>query len=456
MNVWERIIIAAGALFTIMVIGILFFVEDIPVPVKSEEELAREQFEAEKAAELEKLIGISEALMPQLAADIGTEPNGPLNLRVIDKDQAVNVNDAFVDKTFSPEEIDIIKNSLTTIGLLKEDYDLATGMANLNLSQRSVFFDPSTGVTYAVINAPDFLITKEAKDKFLVEAIAHNFQDRVLNIHNNILDCKSNLDNIFAFEAMITGQAELVSAAQAKGLKPAEYEGDLSQEFRDHYKAEANNPIYQVFNGMPSYLRKRQMEIKASGSALIQAYLKADPENTIAKMWERMPVSSEQILHYEKYAEDDVPKIIDISSMADVMPEGFALYYTGTLGEFDVRYLARANETTLDNADNIADGWDGIHYAIYKNEDKTIVVCASIWDSSADALAFSNAMKVILKDHFGIGNFGTKKRRDRFSFIAGDIKDLNRNELLLKLETSPFDEGRPQAENPETPEGNEQ
>lgn len=229
MNVWERIIIAAGALFTIMVIGILFFVEDIPVPVKSEEELARERFEAKKAAELEKLIGVSEALLPQISEDMGADSNSPINLKVINKVQAQEVNKVFLENTFPEGELDIINEALTFVGLLDTDFDISQQVIDLNLSQRSIFYDPSHGVTYAVIDAPEHLKTPEAKNDALVQSISHALQDRNLNINNNILDCKTNLDNIFAFEAMISGQTQLVAAATSQGLKPEAYVGDLGR-----------------------------------------------------------------------------------------------------------------------------------------------------------------------------------------------------------------------------------
>lgn len=440
MNVWERIIIAAGALFTVMVIGILFFVEDIPVPVKSEEELARELFEETKAAELEKLIGISEALMPQISEEVGAEAGGPINLKVIDKNSALKINQDFIATTFPEGELEIIKNALFAVGLLNEEMDLAAAMANLNLSQRSVFFEPAHGVTYAVIDAPDYLRAKEAKNKSLVEAIVHTLQDRKLNINFNILDCKSNLDNLFAFEAVISGQAELLSTANAAGLKPETYTGDLGQEIRDHYTSEVDDPHYKVLNGLPVYLRQRHLATRAAGAAFVQSYLKADPENKMAGIWDRMPVSSEQVLHFDKYSEDDMPRMIDISSVVDILPAEFSFYYTSTLGELDIRILASLYEETRENAEAIAAGWDGLHYTIFKDGDKTILLATSVWDSSEDALEFSNAMKSILKEKYGDGKYNTKKRRDRLSFIAGDIEDLDANQLLLKLETSPATE----------------
>jgi len=86
-------------------------------------------------------------------------------------------------------------------------------------------------------------------------------------------------------------------------------------------------------------------------------------------VFEDLPVSTEQLLHPEKYlANDDPPLSIKVGSRDGLAGRGFALLVSGTVGEFGLRH-ALEGALPLSDAAGAASGWGGDHLTIYRERD---------------------------------------------------------------------------------------
>src|SRR2546425_58333 len=102
-----------------------------------------------------------------------------------------------------------------------------------------------------------------------------------------------------------------------------------------------------------------------------------------------MPVSTEQILHPDRYAAGDTPL-----ELAFVAPSPDTVRYEDDLGEFEIRLLFAQllDDSTEDQAAWLAGGWGGDRYRILGPAFEALV-WYSAWDNSAAAARFEKGLE---------------------------------------------------------------
>ncbi len=101
----------------------------------------------------------------------------------------------------------------------------------------------------------------------------------------------------------------------------------------------------------------------------------------------RVPVSTEQILHPDKYLANELPIVV----AAPVMPAGTAKLAEGTLGELRTRLLlARCSKTPAVGGW----GWGGDRFVVGLGKDGRLALTwSTVWDTEADAKHFESALQ---------------------------------------------------------------
>lgn len=103
------------------------------------------------------------------------------------------------------------------------------------------------------------------------------------------------------------------------------------------------------------------------------------------------PVSTEQILHPERYFAGDDPEFLEFDASAPFA--GWNPMYDSVIGEFQLTQFLKAHPVDGVDVGTVALGWDGDRIYGYTdpNTGRTAVVFLSSWDSVADAREFYDA-----------------------------------------------------------------
>ena len=129
-----------------------------------------------------------------------------------------------------------------------------------------------------------------------------------------------------------------------------------------------------------------QLHRAARGWRLVDTALRSQP-----------PVSSEQIIHPEKYAPFEPPLPVKLR-VAPVLGDGWKRTAAGTLGEIDTSEILRLGDAGA--AENAAAGWGGGRYELWQREGeppdgcgvpcrgRDALVLSWRWDSARDAREF--------------------------------------------------------------------
>lgn len=129
----------------------------------------------------------------------------------------------------------------------------------------------------------------------------------------------------------------------------------------------------------------------AGGWDLVNAALESQP-----------PVSSEQIIHPEKYAPFEPPLEVELRTER-VLGDGWRRSADGTLGEIDTSELLRLGDPST--AESAAAGWGGGRYELWQREgdapagcrspcrSRNALVLAWRWDTAREAREFAPALR---------------------------------------------------------------
>jgi hypothetical protein len=121
------------------------------------------------------------------------------------------------------------------------------------------------------------------------------------------------------------------------------------------------------------------------------------------------PISTEQVLHPEKYHRD-IPQRVEFLDIAGELGPEWEAVYSNVLGEFQIQVLL-AGKLAAAEAEKAAAGWAGDFYRTYERKPapgappgippEMVLAWASVWDSPGEAAEFREAMARFLSARRG-------------------------------------------------------
>jgi hypothetical protein len=225
----------------------------------------------------------------------------------------------------------------------------------------------------------------EPPDVSLIHQYAHALIDQHFDLRSFATGVFS-ADTIRARDALVEGDAMAVLALRGfGGLNRADLD-DLAE----HLSA-AELTDYE------GYLTSRSMDQLfrfpySEGARFVGALLEKGWWPAVNAVYRDPPVSTEQILHPEKYIDNprDDPRSVLLPGLREDLGEDWQLVTQDVLGELVLRAHLDQYLTDAEEAVAAADGWDGDLAALWENLDgNQILVMRSLWDSSGEAAMFS-------------------------------------------------------------------
>jgi hypothetical protein len=141
---------------------------------------------------------------------------------------------------------------------------------------------------------------------------------------------------------------------------------------------------------IPPFIDATQLWPYTAGLGFIQTLDQEGGLEAIDAAFENPPVSTEQVMHPERYP-NDVPVPVDVPDLSGDLGDGWTDLDVQVTGEMwlDQALRLRLGGTESDAA---AAGWDGGTYRAWSDGDRIAIVLATAWDSEADAAEFAEAM----------------------------------------------------------------
>ena len=342
----------------------------------------------------------------------------PYELVTRDQFQQDLLNSAFEDTT--PEQQAAEERALKRLGLLPADADLNSLLAELYGAQVAAYYRPETGRFYIIQRDSPF----GPADKVAVaHEYTHALQDQHFDLEGTRIKDNSAGDAILAQLAVIEGDAVLTSQDWLiANLSLAEQVQLVNDAF-----AEIDQGQLQ---GMPLILR-RQLEFPyTEGFLFTRDVYAAGGFDAVDQVIQTPPASTEQILHAQKFFDQEAPVAVDVADLLGTLGNGWYQSYEQTMGELNIQVLAGGGEAPAVNIpgfptdwphQEIAAGWGGDRLRMYENTDgHWVIEWHTAWDSAQDQTEFEARMTELAGTFAGVSHVA-----DGWVLIASDQATLN-------------------------------
>jgi beta-lactam-binding protein with PASTA domain len=273
--------------------------------------------------------------------------------------------------------------TLERLGLIPPGTDLARARLDLLASGTVAWYDPGAKVLKVRDNALDAVLRF-----FAAGEAGRALIDQHVGLGFVAPDDPTQTDRAAARAALLGGdQALLMIDWAGQHLSPdeqAQLPGLVS-----------TDP--SVLQSVPLYLRRLFTFPTEEGRAFVQALRDAGGWAAVTDAYERLPASTEQILHPEKYR-GDRPVAIELPDPSGALGAGWSVTDVRTMGELGIGIWL---DDGADGAPNAwaADGWGGDRVVTLDGPDGAwAVVWQTAWDSETDADEFAGMADQAMAD----------------------------------------------------------
>jgi hypothetical protein len=321
-------------------------------------------------------------IQSQVIAIRGLDPTGSISRTLLSPDALREnvINDFLAD--YTPEDATRDAEVLAVLGLLPEGFDLIDFYLELYSEQIAGYYDDEVQSMY-VVQGEAF---KGSERSTYAHEYVHVLQDQVFDfdqgLNYNDDSCEADSERCAGIQSLIEGDATLT---ELNWFQQFASDQDLQDilDFYDNYES-------PVFDSAPDYMQQDFMFPYEKGQAFVQKLYDDGGYAAVDAAYTNVPVSTEQILHPEKYP-DDKPVPVDLPDLSTILGEGWVEVERNVMGEwYTYLILAHGYDANFridgEEAEKAAAGWGGDTYLVYRNEntDEIVFVMVNQFDTTHD------------------------------------------------------------------------
>jgi hypothetical protein len=282
---------------------------------------------------------------------------------------------AKLDEELPPARMEGLETAYRLFGLLPDTLALRALLLELYAEQVAGYYDPDSATLFGVAGAD-----RSQLRLVLAHEMVHALQGQHLPL-DSILKSTANNDRLTAAQSILEGQATLASIAVLAPGQDVAATPQFWEMYRDQVRQQ--QAAMPVFARAPLVVREALIFPYLDGAEFMHWWAGNGPKDTMP-YGPRMPVSTEQILHPERYARGDAPVPLAFGADSDVV-------YDDVLGENEVRVLLAALAGSDEVQTVVPLGWGGDRFRVYRTPDGPALVWYVVWDDQRAADRFFKA-----------------------------------------------------------------
>ena len=285
-----------------------------------------------------------------------------------------------LDSETTPAEMHASEVLLHVFGLAPKEFAYRTFLIKLLTEQVAGYYDPKAQQFYLA----DW-IELEGQKPVMAHELTHALQDQHFNLKRFENWPKGDSDAELAAHALIEGDATLAMTLYMANnpLVALAFIRSLG----------AQEAATEQFKQAPRAIRESLLFPYEEGSAWATQLYKRGGWKMVSQAFTKLPQSSEQILHADKYFSYEAPQKLALPDFKSALgPSWKRLDYdvNGEWGTYLIldEFLNDATESKRASA-----GWGGDRFALYETgkPDEFFVAQLSAWDTPVDAQEFFEA-----------------------------------------------------------------
>ena len=319
-----------------------------------------------------ELAALVDSLRPAVEKATGLTFRSPPRSAMRSRDQVRGYLVRKLDEELPPARLSGIETAYRLFGLLPDTLGLRGLLLDLYTEQVAGYYDPDSATLFGVAGAD-----RSQLRLVLAHEMIHALQGQYLPL-DSILEATDNNDRLTAAQAVLEGQATLSSLEVLAPGQDVANNPEFWELYRNQVRAQQSS--MPVFRRAPLILREALIFPYLQGAEFLHWWRQSPLRDTVP-YGPRMPVSTEQILHPDRYAAGDLPLGLEFVRADTTL-------YEDVLGESEVRVIL-ASLAGSDEVQTVMPlGWGDDRYRLYRTPDGPALVWYVAWDDARAAGRF--------------------------------------------------------------------
>jgi len=332
---------------------------------------------------------------------------GPVNGRIISRDEMVERVEHSLDTEIPPAVVHASGEILFALGTVPASYDYRSGLLAVMRSELLGFYEPREKTMFLGGD-----LHGQELDATLWHELVHALQDQHYNLGKLLVWSDDAGDWQGAVHALAEGDA---TSAMLDGLfaEKGMHAPDLPDSVMELQGALSAGTVLQV----PPIVKRSVVAPYMDGLSFVNALRRRGGWAAVAAAWQRLPTSTEQILHLDKYDSQEGPQ--PLPALAPSASGPTQVTYSDVYGEETLRILfeewmpARA-------AREAASGWAGDRVSAFSDGTVTSVAWHIRYDTDAAALT---ALRAFARGALTPEDQTVDARGRLSEFVSADVAD---------------------------------
>ena len=345
---------------------------------------------AQTGARAKEVCSQADAITRQLTVISGMTLLHPVPCDFITKDKVNEFLKQRVKEAAKPDEVRAEELVLKKFGLVPPDFDLEKTTVDLLTEQAAAFYDYNRRKLFITESTPS-----GTQEPVLAHELSHALADQHFNLARFIKKGNDSDDGSTARMAVMEGQAtwmmtEYMARMMGQSLRTSPELAVAMSAVPDGAGGQ-----FPVYDNAPLYLRESLVFPYTKGMLFQNALVQRDGQKGFAEVFNRPPVSTQQILHPDKYLDGVKPTKPELPRVK--LPGGYKGLIAGSLGEADHSTLIE-QFASKEAAAELSPHWRGCQFEIRENKKQArdVLLYAVEWDSEDAARRYFDFYKAAL------------------------------------------------------------
>jgi len=281
------------------------------------------------------------------------------------------------DQDLPAAELTGLEAALHRFGLIPDTMRLRSTMIDLLTEQIAGYYDPDSNALYVPAD-----IEPSQLRVVVSHELVHALQDQYVSL-DSIITQQGHNDRRSAAQAVLEGQA---TVAQISVLMPEQRPDTFPAGWFWQQRVVTARLQGQMaqFSKAPLWLREGLIFPYLGGADYVTWFRRTHAGTSVLT---KMPTSTEQILHPDRFGADAPTAVTFTTPAAD------SVRYEDELGEFETRLLLEQHLGDERQATHLATGWDGDRYQVLGGGSDEALVWYTVWDDAAAADRFAAGLE---------------------------------------------------------------
>ena len=340
------------------------------------------------------------------------------------------------DEDMTPEEFRANETAMKAFGLVPKNLDLKQLLVQVYSEEIAAFYDPKTKTMHLIDEPeakkkaqPSLLerllgkkagFDKEENKTVIAHELTHALADQHYDLDGLHKDSKHDDDRALAVSALIEGEATL--AMMGAGMDDWDGSKIIKMPAADLDRGlSLMAPFMALMGGgkslrdAPSIISETMIFPYLRGMVFCAKLANGGGWKAVDEAYRNPPVSTEQIIHPEKYQEKpDLPMIVELGELKPGPP--WKELGRNVLGELQTSVMLGRQGAKA------AAGWDGDRYAVFEGADNKLgLVWLSTWDNEDEAREFAQAYTRYQTRRMGKNGFQPERIPDALWRCQDDV-----------------------------------